>query len=354
MARFVAIGFTIVLTFAVLSNCCEAAQASGGKPSASNEVARMIEAAKQEGRLAVYGQSSLKLEGFNELMVAYNKKYGFNLKTQIVRGGGQTRDTAKLITELATGNPPSWDVHIMLDTFCLYQAENTALEPFNYTGVFNIDPKVIQPGTNGTALVVSQDVVLPSYNSKLVSADDVPKKWDDILDPRWKGKIGVSTATNHWARLAQVWGEQKTGEFVKRLAAQKPSLASTPGVPRAVASGEIMIGATTHSNYVVEAKRTGAPLGFAMKVNPVIVTDWVVAVVKRTKSPNAARLFVAFMMTDEARQIYDKWHDTGSIFIPGSIHYDSVQGKQVLRLVPEFASKLADLDKEYAKMLGFQ
>ena len=68
-------------------------------------------------------------------------------------------------------------------------------------------------------------MILPAYNKKILPAKDVPKKWEDLLDTKWKdGKLGILSATHHWARLAAgPWGVEKTTAFIKKLSSWRSS-----------------------------------------------------------------------------------------------------------------------------------
>src|SRR5438105_1003313 len=81
---------------------------------------------------------------------------------------------------------------------------------------------------SGAAINYVTSFVVPAYNPNVVSASEAPKDWNDLLDPKWRSNLGMSTATHHWARLAQVWGDERTTRFVEGLAAQQPVLAQTP------------------------------------------------------------------------------------------------------------------------------
>ena len=343
MRRVFVLSLTAGLVFAI-----GWASARAATPAPAPTPSQMINAAKQEGQLVIYAPTTLGQEGFNELVAAFKKKHGLDIRTQWVYSGAQTKDTAKLITEIATGNPPSWDVHIMIEPMHFIQRARNANEPFDYAGVLGVDPRRIQPG--GATLVITEQSVLPAYNTKLVAPKDVPKTWEDLLDPKWKGKIGVSTATHHWARLSQVWGDEKTTDFVTRLAAQKPMLGQSPDIPQKVQIGEILIGASTQIGFIMRAQRVGAPLAWTKEVGPMIVVDYAVSVTRGTKRPNAARLFAAFMTTEEGQGIFEKWSQESSIFKPGSLSYEYAQGKQLAG----FAPLMGERQNKYGKILGFR
>lgn len=352
MRRLLVLSLTMGLVFLIAWVAAPTVVRAGSAPAmAAPTRSQMIKAAKQEGQLLIYGPTSLRQKGFDELAAAFKKEYGLNIRTQWVQSGSMTRDTAKLITEIATGNPPSWDVHIMIEPFHFIQRAANANEPFDYAGVLGVDPKRIQPGS--AALVIAEQVVLPSYNTKRVAPKDVPRTWEDLLDPKWKGKIGVNTATHHWARLSQVWGDEKTTDFVTRLAVQKPMLGRSPAIPQKVQTGEILIGASTQISFILRAQQVGAPLAWAKEVEPVIIVDYAVSVPKGAKHPNGAKLFAAFMLTDEGQRIFGKTGQGLSVTKPGTLAYEYTHGKQLVRMTPEFAPLMRERQNKYGKILGF-
>src|SRR5919202_5657744 len=115
---------------------------------------------------------------------------------------------------------------------------------------------------DGVAINYVSSFVSPAYNPNVVPADQAPKDWPDLLDPKWRGKIGVSTATHHWARLAQAWGDERTTRFMEGLAAQQPTLGRLPELYTRLTLGEILVYATISDSYANEARRSGAPFQF--------------------------------------------------------------------------------------------
>ena len=315
-------------------------------------ITELINAARQEGQLVVYTPSVLTRRGFDELVEAFNKKYGLSLRAQWVASGSMTRDIAKVISEVKTGNPPSWDVQIMIEPMHFTAHAEGVLDRFDYARVFGIDPQLVQP--DGAALVITESPVLPAYNVKLVAAKDAPKTWEELLDPKWKGKIAVSTATHHWARLSQLWGDEKTIQFLTRLSQQNPMLGQSAETGQRLQSGEALIAATVQMEVFTQAQKTGAPVALAKDVQPVIIVDWAVSVPKRAKNPSAARLFAGFMASNEGRMPFETRLGLSSIRDRGSLGYEYTHGKTMVRLSPEFALKMREREIKYGKILGFQ
>jgi iron(III) transport system substrate-binding protein len=225
--------------------------------------------------------------------------------------------------------------------------------PYSYRGLA-IDPKLIEHD-NGS-LAMAHSFSFPAYNSKILPSKDVPKTWDDLLDAKFKdGKLGVSSATHHFARLAAgPWGEKKTTEFVKALAKQRPFLGRLAELSTRLQLGEILVAAMLSDSQTYVAQERGAPLIFAEKVEPIISSGYNAGVVKGTTHPNAAHLFAAFMVTPEAQAIWEKYRGQTSAFVPGTRSYNFAKSKQVVFMAPKDAELVDRLSDDYSTIFGFK
>ena len=104
-------------------------------------------------------------------------------------------------------------------------------EVIDYT-TLGVDPKLVHYDSGSVAL--ANQFILPAYNKDVLPPQDVPRRWEDFLDPKWRGgKLAVPIGTSYFAFLAiGPWGEQKTTEYVKALAQQQLNI----GPPGAVYS----------------------------------------------------------------------------------------------------------------------
>src|SRR5205823_5497770 len=109
--------------------------------------------------------------------------------------------------ETASGQPPSWDLMTTTDAHYATLAKAGLMGKVDWVKLFAVPEKAVLFGGGG--FTFSQQIAVPAYNSKLVQASDI-RAWDDLLDPKWAGRIGVSTATHHWGRLSLSWGDEKT------------------------------------------------------------------------------------------------------------------------------------------------
>jgi iron(III) transport system substrate-binding protein len=311
----------------------------------------LIAGAKKEGVIEFYGPSTLGPEGAQALAASFNKKYGLNIRLNYHPSGNMTRDTAKIVGFAATGQPPEWDVMVVTDAHHGSLWLRKLHTPFDYTTI-GVAKERMQYD-NGTVSVANQ-FALPAYNTKILPAKDIPKKWEDLLDPKWKGKMGVINSTHHWARLAAgPWGEEKTLDFVKKLSAMKPILSRAGEMAQRLILGEVLISATLQDSQLHESRSAGAPLAFAEQVQPVISPEYHIAVLKNARHPNVAHLFVAHMASAEVQNLWEKYTGHTSAFVPGTRAYQFAQGKQVVYMNQDQAAKVDKLARQIGKIIGF-
>ncbi|MFQ5850019.1 MAG: ABC transporter substrate-binding protein [Candidatus Binatia bacterium] len=316
-------------------------------------VDEVIAGAKKEGVIEFYGASTLTPQGAQALGKAFNKRYGLDIKLNYSPAGSYTRDIGKVVSRAATGVPPEWDVMLVTDAHHGRLWLRKLQETFDYRKL-GVDPKLIHYD-NGAVSFATQ-FNLPAYNKKILPAKDVPKSWDDLLDPKWKGgKLGVIHSTHHWARLAVgPWGEERTTEFVKKLAAQRPFLGRPGEMYSRLLLGEVVLSATLQNSFIFRAKKKGAPLVHVEGIEPVIAPQYHAGVPKGALHPNLGYLFTAFMTTPEAQKIWEKYTGHTSALVPGTTAYKYAQGKQVVYMTQDMAKTVSKLSRKYAKILGFK
>lgn len=145
-----------------------------------------------------------------------------------------------------------------------------------------------------------------AYNTKMVPPDQVPKSYDDLLDPRWKGKlawrIGTSSGTPLFIttiRLSR--GEEKANEYFDRLAQQKMinfgSGSARTLVDRVIA-GEFPIALNIFAHHPLISKAKGAPVNTQL-LDPVPSTAGTMIVPKGVRHPYAAMLLADFIVSQE-------------------------------------------------------
>jgi ABC-type Fe3+ transport system substrate-binding protein len=335
-----------------LISVCSVFLASATDLASAGPLEDAVAAAKAEGTINAHLPSGLGLKGAQELADAFNKRHAINVKLNFFSSGGYTKDVAKVVSQSALGVPPDWDVLTVTENLQADLAQKALLRGFDYK-LLSVDPRSVQHG--GHSVTVSHELVLPTYNRNVLAEKDVPTKWEDLLNPKWKdGKLGVPDATYYFALLAVgPWGERKTTEYIRGLATQRPFLGRGAELYTRLQLGEIVVAALMFESLIHRARQGGAPVVFAEGVEPIIVSTNNIAVLKGAAHPNAAALFAAFMTSPEAQTIWDKYYGLTSAFIPGTRTYNFMRGKKAVYMGGQNPKVVERLSNEYSKILGF-
>ena len=140
-------------------------------------------------------------------------------------------------------------------------------------------------------------------------AAQAPKTYEDLLDAKWRGKLAWNDTTDSGAplfisNLIQSWGEDKTVDYVKKLAKQKP--VNFDGSARAlvnrVIEGEYPISLNIQLQHPLISAHAGAPVA-PLLMDPVAIMCSGMMLVKGAKHPHAAMLFVDFMVGKDGQQV---------------------------------------------------
>jgi iron(III) transport system substrate-binding protein len=313
----------------------------------------LIAAAKKEGILELLAPSTTGDKGAQALGNAFNKKYSLNIKVNYTPSSNMTGDVAKLVMGAASRATPEWDLMLVTDAHHATIWGKQLHQPFDYAKL-GIARELIQYD-NGVVSLANQ-FVLPAYNKTILPARDVPKRWEDLLDPKWKGgKLGVSTATHHLSRLAVgPWGESKTTEFVNAISKQEPILGTLANLYNRLLVGEILLIATLTDSFISQAKHDNAPIAFAEGLDPVISPTYNAGVPKGARHPNVGHLFAVFLTNLEAQEIWEKFNGQTSALIPGTTAHKYAQGRRLLQMTQSQAQTVDRLARQYGKILGFE
>jgi len=111
-------------------------------------------------------------------------------------------------------------------------------------------------------VVTTSVVYVIIYNTQLVKEADAPKAWEDLLNPRWEGKLGIWVRGEGQGALAAAWGVDKVVDYVRKMNTRKPVLLpSTFPLAQQVAAGEILVGfGLNHSAQIPVRRGAGADL----------------------------------------------------------------------------------------------
>ncbi|MBI2357958.1 MAG: extracellular solute-binding protein [Deltaproteobacteria bacterium] len=292
--------------------------AGPAKPS----LADTIKKAAQEGEVVYQGPdpaTSLSTAGMLRDMEAVTEKY-FDVKIRVKLDNALSFPTSvtKALTEIKANAPPTFDLMYQISESGSPLYREKAIEAVPWRELFP-HVKAQDLEYNGLALISHTGFVVPAYNSRSVKTQEVPKTWEDILDRKWKGRLGLPIYPGPWLLFAQsnAWGEERTLSYLKRLMELNPKLGRFPEVHERVVSGETPLAWGQHRERTLSAKESlGAPVDVADQVEPALLWVNILLIPKGARHANAAALVAAAMLTKEGQDIQLRYQSTTSMFRP--------------------------------------
>jgi ABC-type Fe3+ transport system substrate-binding protein len=285
-----------------------AAAAEGGKGVA---IAELIKAAKNEPTLrAQWGADTLDGgPGLQKIVAAMNKKYGLNIQPSFTPGANMQGMMGKITRELAAGQPASSDVYFGNSQSMLQAMDAKSLKSTEWNSLLErpmqkeagFDP--IVPGNIGIAM--ASTLVGAIYNSNLVKGNDIPRKLEDLMNPKWKGKIASTPYAAGFREFAmpELLGKEKVIAFVKKYSKHIGGLIRCGEMDR-ITSGEFLIlGLACGDQEVNMALRKNIPLGYAIMDDATLSHTRYAGIPKNSRAPNTAALFIAFLHTVEGQKL---------------------------------------------------
>jgi iron(III) transport system substrate-binding protein len=258
---------------------------------------KVIEGARKEGQVVWY--STMTLDQSKVVVDHFQKKYPF-IKPELFRtGGGPLLN--KILTE-ARGGLYAWDVVVGRGEMVLPLKEKNLLAAYRSPETKMIDKDLADAKGFWTAYYVNAYVL--GWNTKLVKKDQVPKTYEALLDPKWKGgQISVDTeAYGMLQGLIGLWGKEKAVAYFKKLAAQEPvpRRGNTERVQLAVAGEYPLI--IAYNQTIERMTQRGAPIDW-LPLEPAVVQVNPVMIAAKAPHPNAARLFEDFILSQEGQEM---------------------------------------------------
>jgi iron(III) transport system substrate-binding protein len=264
--------------------------------SGSDRQRILEDGAKREGALMIYTTGTQ----IQPLVDRFRQKYPF-VKTQMPRASSV--DVAIKVTQEYSAGVFLVDAFELNADGLILPRDQGVLQPFASPEGANFEPNAIESGRHWISVRESYTGI--GFNTLKVPSAQAPRTYEDLLDPKWKGRMAVSatpgTAGNWVGAMIVTHGE----EFVRKLGRQDIRVYQIAG--RALAnlmiSGEVALSPTIYQSHVAASKAQGAPLAWNAP-GPVPVTDTSTALAAKAPHPHAAMLFIDFLLSKEAQSMY--------------------------------------------------
>ena len=253
---------------------------------------RLIAGAKKEGELMIY--SSLTPPDQLRLAEDFKSRYGVTLKFW---RGSQTNILQRVLTE-TRGGRFEFDALETNSPQIEALAREKLLQKMNSPYV----DEVLLPETvpaHGEYTPDRLNLLVYAYNTGAVKRAELPKTWEQLLDAKWKRRLGMESSNVEWfAALVDAMGEKQGLELFRRLGDNGVAVRTghTHSTGRVIA-GEIPLVLGVFSHDVDRMKVKNAPIDWFV-LPPAVVLPSAVAVSRRAPHPSAAALFYDYMLTD--------------------------------------------------------
>jgi iron(III) transport system substrate-binding protein len=312
----------------------------------ADRMQRLIEGAKKEGSVTIY--TSAPTDDMKAMGEAFEKKYG--VKVNVWRASSE-KVLQRGVTE-ARGNRHDADV---------FETNGPEMEALVREKILT---KVVSPGQNdlipeakfphGSWVGSRLNIFSFAYNTNAVKKEELPKTYEDLLNPRWKGRLGIEAEDADWfAGVVSLAGNEQKGLKLWKDIVAANGVSVRKGhtlLTNLVASGEIPLAITVYNYKAEQLKNKGAPMDWFV-IAPAIARANGVGVAAKSAHPHAALLWYEFEIGEDGQKLLLQRD-----FIPTNKKIETKLNKFPLRFVD--SAKMLDegqkWEKLYAETFGVQ
>ena len=290
--------------------------------AAPDRMQKLIEGAKKEGELTIY--TSAQSDDMGALVSAFEKKYG--VKVSVWRSSSE-KVLQRAVSE-AQANRSTMDIAETNGPELESMHREKILQAVKSPHLADLIAPALRP--HGEWVGTRLNVFVQAYNTQLVKKEDLPKTWEDLANPKWKGRLGIEQEDSDWlAGQFTEMGEARASKVFKDIVATN-GVSVRKGhtlLTQLVVSGEIPLALTVYNYKAEQLKQKGAPIDW-FHIGPAIARPNGVAVAKKAPHPHAAVLFYDFELSPEGQKIL-----AGRDFVPTSKKVDTPLNKIPMKFV---------------------
>jgi len=194
------------------------------------------------------------------------------------------------------------------------------------------------------------------YNTRQVAAANLPKSFWDLTAPKWKGQMLMDENESKWmAGMMTYYGEARVIDLLRKLAAQDIQFRTGHTlIQTLVAAGERPIAVVAFANGVERLKKEGAPIDW-IAAEPIIALTFGLALVKDAPHPNAAKLFIDFILSKEGQEtIADAMYYSARRDVASPVAKQVPAQMKVIPLPMSLAARYNEHFQTYRKLMGIK
>jgi len=299
-----------------------------------------MELAKREAEVVYY--ASMNLSEANALIGEFERRFPF-IKVKLNRATSE-----KLLTRLLAEYSAKRSFADVIQTveFSMHILARRGILARYAPQANSLYPKQFKE--EGYWTTVYYNAYVTGYNNKLVPAENLPKTYDDLLDPIWKGKLMMEGTKAEWfAGMLQIMGAERGLKYMRALARQQPSPREGHELlAQLIAAGEGLLDVNIPVASVERMKERSAPMDWtAPGAAPAVMVG--IGEAAQAAHPNAAKIFLDFVLSRDGQKLMQT---PGRLVARSDLANDQAHILKRLKIVPVDPA-LAEKLEEYAKQL---
>jgi ABC-type Fe3+ transport system substrate-binding protein len=265
----------------------------------------LVEGAKKEGKVSWY-TTLIVDQVVRPVKAAFEKEYPF-IQIEFFRGNSE-RIVQKMLAEYQAKR---YDVDIIDGTVSPTMVQRAGyLQRFNSPALAEYPAELKDPqGFWGSTNLY---FFATGYNARMVKPNEVPKSYEDLLNPRWKGQMMWSTSRGSGApmfigTILNTMGQEAGKAYLQKLKLQNiaKSTASNRQILDLTIAGEYPLALHIFNHHAYISKSAGAPVDWQPH-EPLTATIQTIALAKYTSHPHAAMLLLDFVMSERGQKVFQQ------------------------------------------------
>ena len=303
--HLIGVGLTLVASLAGLGAVAQAQSAAKGPLAAiahysgPDRQAFLENGARQERKLTVF--SSTGDPAISQVVAAFRAKYPY-IEVSVPCCLNSPNDvTTRSVAEIRSGRSSIGVIETFvsgLNALRQMKALTTFATPNSRLQIVNAtDP-------DGYYIATRSNMRGMAINTKAIAPETAPKSWQELLDPKWRGRITLAGGEAATGLLAYLQDTQPK-DYLEKFAAQKPRVVhvTARALAEMLIGGEVEISPTITRAHLAGAIAKGAPVAF-LPISPAVSISTALGLPAKSPSPHAAMLFIDFLTSPEGQQIY--------------------------------------------------
>lgn len=285
-----------IIVFAVIIVAASRTTARAGEADVRSTT--VIANAKKEGKIVFY--TSVEAEFARILTTGFEAKYPF-IKTEIFRSNHE-RIFSRLNTERKAGV-------FAADVLSVGEFETYHMKKRGLLAPYKSPEAAVYPegfkDPDGYWTDFYDNLIVTAYNTTRVKKEELPKSYDDLLHPRWRGRMALDKNEDRWfANMLHIVGEKKGIALMQALAKQEVAIRSGRSlITQLLAAGEFDLQIVAYWYRPHLLKKQGAPVDW-IALEPSLVALHPISIIDHAPHQNAARLFIDYALSQEGQKLF--------------------------------------------------